>query len=111
LGGLGDIRKVFRRFFCDGAALGLALSRFTLRELLRNVQVWLMALIGICQPPATLCMGYLLGVTSVVNLAGRFIPALLLEPHQLFAMDDQSQSGGGRIIYYAGSAGVLFSER
>src|SRR5829696_1574600 len=47
LGGLAIFIKFYAAFFVIGAALGLVLSRFTLRDLLRNVQVWAMTFLGV----------------------------------------------------------------
>src|ERR1044072_2596865 len=46
LGGLAIFIKFSAAFFVIGGALGLALSRFTLRDLLRNIQVWILAALG-----------------------------------------------------------------
>src|SRR5215216_1638887 len=46
VGGLAIFIKFPAAFFIIGAALGLALSRFTLRDLLHNGQIWAMAILG-----------------------------------------------------------------
>ncbi|HJQ15080.1 MAG TPA: glycosyltransferase family 39 protein, partial [Anaerolineales bacterium] len=46
LGGLAIFIKFSAAFFVIGGALGLVLSRFTLRDLLLNTQVWIIATIG-----------------------------------------------------------------
>jgi 4-amino-4-deoxy-L-arabinose transferase-like glycosyltransferase len=56
LGGLAIFIKFSAAFFVIGGALGLALSRFTLRDLSRNVQVWMMALLGAL--PASMYLVY-----------------------------------------------------
>jgi hypothetical protein len=80
LGGLAIYIKFSAAFFVIGGALGLALSRFRLRDLLRNAQVWMIALLGAL--PATLYLIY--GIFGRGDLAsqfsGRFVPALLFNP-------------------------------
>ena len=85
-----------------GAALGLALSRFTLRELLRNVQVWLMALIGILPATGYLVYGIFIRGDLGSQFSGRFIPALLLSPiNYLQWMTKASLAAGGLFIMLA----------
>ncbi len=55
-GGLAIFIKFPAAFFVIGGALGLALSRFTFRDLLRNTQVWIIAAIGAL--PASLYLVY-----------------------------------------------------
>src|ERR1044072_2753402 len=46
LGGLAIFIKFPAAFFVIGGALGLALSRYTFRDMLRNTQVWILAIVG-----------------------------------------------------------------
>ena len=102
LGGLAIFVKFSAAFFVIGAALGLALSRFTLRELLRNVQVWAMALIGILPAAAYLIYGIFIRGDLGSQFSGRFIPALLLSPiNYLQWMNKASLAAGGLFIMLA----------
>jgi len=78
LGGLAILIKFSAAFFVIGAALGLALSRLTWRELFRNGQVWAMAIIGVL-PGATYLINGLQGNLGD-QFQGRFVPALLVNP-------------------------------
>ncbi|HKY55767.1 MAG TPA: hypothetical protein VJM08_15725, partial [Anaerolineales bacterium] len=80
LGGLAILIKFSAAFFVIGAALAMGLSRFTPRELLRNSQVWLMALIGLLPALAYLIYGIFIGGYLGAQFSGRFIPELLLSP-------------------------------
>ena len=102
LGGLAIFIKFSAAFFVIGAALGLALSRFTLRELLRNAQVWLMALIGVLPAAAYLIYGIFIRGDLGSQFSGRFIPALLLNPfNYLQWMTKASLAAGGLFIMLA----------
>jgi hypothetical protein len=112
LGGLAIFVKFSAAFFVIGAALGLALSRFTVRELLRNVQVWLMALLGILPAAAYLVYGIFIRGDLGSQFSGRFIPALLLSPiNYLQWMTKASLAGGGLFIMLALLAFFLVKEK
>jgi len=99
LGGLAIFIKFSAAFFVIGAALGLASSRFMLRELLRNVQVWVVALIGILPAAAYLVYGIFIRGDLGSQFGGRFIPALLLSPiNYLQWMTKASLAAGGIFI-------------
>ena len=79
LGGLAIYIKFSAAFFVIGAALGLAFSRFTFRELLRNAQIWVMAIVGAL--PALMYLVY--GIFIQGDLGGQFAgdhPGLIVEP-------------------------------
>ena len=80
LGGLAIFIKFSAVFFVIGAALGLALVRYTLRDLLRNRQVWAIAILGAL--PGTIYLIYGLFIEGGLGnqFSGRFIPALLISP-------------------------------
>jgi len=80
VGGLAIFIKFSAVFFVIGAALGLALSLYSLRDLLRNAQAWMMALLGAL--PGTLYLIYGLFIEGGLGgqFSGRFIPSLLLSP-------------------------------
>jgi hypothetical protein len=66
VGGLAIFIKFSAAFFVIGAALGLGLSLFTWRDLLRNTQVWMMAVVGAL--PASI---YLIYGIFIQGWAGR----------------------------------------
>jgi 4-amino-4-deoxy-L-arabinose transferase-like glycosyltransferase len=80
VGGLAIFIKLSAVFFVIGAALGLALWRYSLRDLLRNGQVWLIAILGAL--PGTLYLIYGLFIEGGLGnqFSGRFIPSLLVSP-------------------------------
>lgn len=80
VGGLAIFIKLSAVFFVIGAALGLALSRYTLRDLLRNGQVWVLAILGAL--PGTIYLIYGLFIEGGLGnqFDGRFIPSLLINP-------------------------------
>ena len=57
LGGFAIFVKFSAAFFVIGAALGLVLSRFALKDLLKNAQVWGMAILGVIPSLAYLYYG------------------------------------------------------
>ena len=99
LGGIAIFIKFSAAFFVIGGALGLALSRFTLRDLLHNVQVWAIALLGAL--PAAMYLVY--GIFGRGDLAsqfsGRFVPALLFNPFNYLQWEvKMSMAAGGLFV-------------
>lgn len=80
LGGLAIYIKFSAAFFVIGAALGLVLWRFSWRDLFRNAQIWVMAVIGALPALAYLLYGIFIDGHLGGQFSGRFIPALLLNP-------------------------------
>ncbi|HJS19053.1 MAG TPA: glycosyltransferase family 39 protein [Anaerolineales bacterium] len=80
LGGAAILIKFSAAFFVIGAALGLAFSRFTWRELFRNGQVWLMAVLGALPGLIYLLYGLFIEGGLGGQFSGRFVPALLVDP-------------------------------
>jgi len=80
LGGFAILIKFSAAFFVIGAVLGLIFTRFHLRDVLRNSQVWAMALLGAIPGLAYLYYGiYVLGSLGS-QFVGRFFPSLLISP-------------------------------
>lgn len=79
LGGIAIFIKLNAAFFIVGGALGAALGRASLRNLIRNKQVWAMAILGILPGAAYVAYGLSRGFLGQ-QFGGRFIPALLLSP-------------------------------
>jgi hypothetical protein len=80
LGGLTILVKFTSAFFVIGAALGLALSRMSVRQLLRNGQVWVIAFFGALPGLIYLINGLFIQGGLGSQFSGRFVPALLLDP-------------------------------
>ena len=80
LGGLAIYIKLSAVFFVIGAALGLAFSRYSLRQLLRNGQLWAMALLGALPGLIYLVNGLFIQGGLGSQFSGRFVPALLINP-------------------------------
>lgn len=111
-GGLAILIKFSAAFFVIGAALGLGLSRFTMRELLRNTQVWLMAFLGILPAGAYLVYGIFIGGYLGGQFSGRFIPALLLSPINYLQWVTKADLAAGGLFIMLGLLGLfLVSDR
>lgn len=112
VGGFAIFIKFSAAFFVIGAALGLAHSRLSLRELFHNVQVWMMVALGII--PSALYLVY--GIFFAGNLAGqfegRFFPALLLSPLNYLERESQAGLAAGGLFIMLGLLGfVLVKEK
>ncbi len=79
LGGIAIFIKLNAAFFIVGGALGAALGYASIRDLLRNKQVYAMAVLGILPGAAYVVYGLTHGFLGQ-QFGGRFIPALLLSP-------------------------------
>jgi hypothetical protein len=108
-GGLAIFIKFSAAFFVIGPALGLALSRASFRDLLRNAQVWGMAIVGAI--PALLYLIY--GIFIEGNLggqfAGRFIPSLLLNPFNYLQWAVKADLAAGGIFIALGLLGFFLA--
>jgi hypothetical protein len=108
LGGLAIFIKFSAAFFVIGAALGMSLSRFTFRELSRNVQVWIMALLGILPAAAYLVYGIFVRGDLASQFSGRFIPALLVSPVNYLQWETKASLAAGGIFIMLGLLGFFF---
>jgi len=106
-GGLAILIKFSAAFFVIGAALGLGLSRFTMRELLRNTQVWLMTFLGILPAAAYLVYGIFIGGYLGGQFSGRFIPALLLSPVNYLQWATKADLAAGGLFIMLGLLGLI----
>jgi hypothetical protein len=99
LGGLAIFIKFSAAFFVIGGALGLARSRFTLRELLRNIQVWGIALLGALPAAIYLVYGIFIRGDLASQFSGRFVPALLFDPYNYLQWEvEMSMAVGGMFV-------------
>lgn len=78
-GGLAIFVKLSAVFFIIGGAVGAALGPFTLRQTLRNPQVYAMAILGALPGAAWVIYGLASGFLGQ-QFGGRFIPSLLISP-------------------------------
>jgi hypothetical protein len=90
-----------------GGALGLALSRFTLRDLLRNAQVWVMAFLGALPAGAYLVYGIFIRGDLASQFKGRFVPALLFSPLNYLQWEVKASLAAGGIFIMLGLLGVV----
>jgi hypothetical protein len=106
LGGLAIFVKFSAAFFVIGGALGLALSRFTLRAMLRDVRVWAIALLGALPAALYLVHGIFdSGLGS--QFKGRFVPALLLSPYNYLQWEVKASMAAGGMFIMLGLLGLL----
>lgn len=106
-GGLAIFIKFSAAFFVIGAALGLALSRFTLRELSKNIQVWVIVLLGILPATAYLVYGIFIKRGLEGQFSGRFIPALLLSPVNYLQWSTKADMAAGGLFIMLGLLGFF----
>ncbi|MFT3892295.1 MAG: glycosyltransferase family 39 protein [Anaerolineales bacterium] len=109
-GGLAIYIKFSSAFFVIGAALGLALSRFTLRDLLRNLQVWAMAVLGVFPAAAYMIYGIFIAGYLGGQFSGRFIPSLLLDPLNYLAWQTKAEIAAGSLFIALGLLGLLLTK-
>ena len=79
LGGFAIFIKLNAAFFVIGGALGAALGHASLRDLVRNKQVYAMAILGILPGAVYIAYGLTHGFLGQ-QFGGRFIPSLLVSP-------------------------------
>jgi len=109
LGGLAIFVKFYAAFFVIGAALGLALSRFRLRDLVRNPQVWVMTLLGVLPASMYIVYGVFIKGGLGSQFDGRFIPSLLLNPFNYLQWLTKANLGAGGLFIMLGLLGFLFT--
>lgn len=111
LGGLAIYIKFPAAFFVIGGAVGLSLSRYTLRELLRNAQVWVIAAVGAL--PALLYLVYGIFISGGLGgqFSGRFIPALLLNPFNYLQWAVKADLAAGGIFIALALLGFFLTEK
>jgi hypothetical protein len=80
LGGLAIFVKLNAAFFVIGGALGATLGRASVRDLLRNKQVWMMAALGVLPGLGWVVYGLSRGFLGQ-QFGGRFMPELFLSPN------------------------------
>jgi hypothetical protein len=107
-GGLAIFIKFSAAFFVIGGALGLALSRFTIRDLVRNAQVWVLAGLGALPASMYLIYGIFIRGDLASQFKGRFVPALLLSPYNYLQWETKANMAAGGIFIMLGLLGFFF---
>ena len=107
-GGLAIFIKFPAAFFVIGGALGLALSRFSFRDLLRNTQVWIIAAIGALPASLYLVYGIFIRGDLASQFSGRFVPALLLSPYNYLQWETKANMAAGGIFIMLGLLAFFF---
>jgi hypothetical protein len=109
LGGLAIFIKFSAAFFVIGGALGLALSRFRLREMLRNAQVWVIALLGALPALLYLVYGIFIRGDLASQFSGRFVPALLFNPFNYLQWEVKMSMAAGGLFVMLGLLGLFLT--
>ncbi len=109
VGGLAIYIKFSAAFFVVGAALGLALTTFRWRDLLRNVQVWVMVVLGILPGAFYLYDGLVVSGFLRQQFGGRFFPSLLLSPVNYLQWESKASLAAGSVAIMLGVLGLFFA--
>ena len=102
LGGLAIFIKFSAVFFVIGGALGLAFTRFSLRDLFRNVQVWAIAFLGALPAALYLIYGIFIRGDLASQFSGRFVPALMFSPLNYLQWEVKMSMAAGGIFVMLG---------
>ena len=81
-----------------------------LRELLRNVQLWIIALLGVLPAAAYLIYGIFFQNYLGQQFSGRFIPALLLSPLNYMQWESKASLAAGGIFIMLGLLGFFLAK-
>jgi len=108
LGGLAVLIKFSAAFFVIGAALGLGFGKFSLRDLIRKPQLWVMAVLGILPAAAYLYDGLILNNFLRQQFGGRFFPSLLLSPINYINWESKAALTAGGVAIMFGLLGLFF---
>ena len=107
LGGLAIFIKFSAAFFVIGGALGLALSHVSLRDLFRNVQIWIIALLGALPASLYLLYGIFIRGDLASQFRGRFVPALLFNPLNYLQWEVKMSMAAGGVFIMLGLLSLL----
>jgi hypothetical protein len=107
VGGAAIFVKFLAVFFVIGGALGLALSRFRLRDLLRNAQVWTMAALGALPALIYMIYGIFIRGDLASQFKGRFSFALLVSPYNYLAWETKADMVAGGIFIMLALLGLF----
>ena len=90
-----------------GGALGLALSHVSLRDLFRNVQIWIIALLGALPASLYLLYGIFIRGDLASQFRGRFVPALLFNPLNYLQWEVKMSMAAGGVFIMLGLLSLL----
>ncbi len=107
LGGFAIFVKFYAAFFVIGAALGEALGRYKLRNLIRNAQIWTIVVLGILPGASYLFYGIVLNGFLGRQFSGRFIPSLLLSPINYVDWAVKADLAAGGLAIMLGLLGIF----
>jgi 4-amino-4-deoxy-L-arabinose transferase-like glycosyltransferase len=107
VGGLAIFIKFSAVFFVIGGALGFALSQYSLRDVLRNAQIWVMAVLGALPALVYLVYGLFIAGFYGQQFSGRFIPALLFNPLNYLQWGTKASLAAGGILIMLGLLGLF----
>lgn len=110
-GGLAIFVKFPAAFFVVGGGLGAALSRGSVKEALKNPQVYVMALLGILPGAGYLIYGVFMAGYLGQQFGGRFIPALFLSPSYYLGWLNMLNLVLGGFVLTAALLGLFFFDK
>jgi 4-amino-4-deoxy-L-arabinose transferase-like glycosyltransferase len=106
-GGIAIFVKFVAAFFVIGGALSELLGHSTWRGMLRNVQIWLIATLGIMPAASYLFYGIVLNDFLGQKFSGRFIPSLLFSPQNYIGWASKADFAAGGIAIMFGLLGLF----
>jgi hypothetical protein len=106
LGGFAIFIKLNAAFFVIGGALGATLGRASVRDLIRNKQVWIMAALGILPGLGWVIYGLSRGFLGQ-QFGGRFMPELFLSPNFYLGWADMLNNVLGLFTFTLALLGLL----
>ena len=106
-GGFAIFIKFVAAFFVIGGALGELLGNSTWRGMLRNTQVWLIAILGVLPGASYLFYGAVLNDYLRDQFNGRFIPSLLFSPLNYIGWASKANLAAGGVAIMLGLLGLF----
>ncbi len=107
-GGFAIFIKFPAVFFIVGGGLGAVLSRGSIKEALKNPQVYVMALVGILPGAGYLIYGIFIAGYLGQQFSGRFIPTLFLSPSYYLGWMNMLNLVMGGLVLMLALLGLLF---
>jgi len=107
-GGLAIFIKFPAAFFVVGGGLGAALSYRSMKEALKNPQVYVMALLGILPGAGYLIYGIFIKDFLGQQFGGRFIPTLFLSPSYYIGWLNMLNLVAGGFVLMLALLGLFF---
>lgn len=107
-GGLAIFVKFPAAFFIVGGGLGAVFSHRSMKEALKNPQLYLMALLGILPGVGYLIYGIFVAGYLGQQFSGRFIPALFLSPSYYVGWLNMLNLVAGGMVLMLALLGIFF---